>query len=145
MTTTTPAGASAAASSDPLPNAKAPPCSQTITGCFDAIPACDVHTLSDRQSSLIAPSGLTMDGSPPRAVTSRFMTSGSRSDCGHTGPSSRAERMPVHGIGGRGGVHRDAPTGGAAYGMPLKATTSLCDGSRAPSTIPASMVTRTGI
>ena len=44
---------------------------------------------------------------------------------GQAGGKVLAERMPVHGPGLAGGKKRSEPTGGAAYGIPRKASTFL--------------------
>lgn len=51
----------------------------------------------------------------------RFEMSGYR--CGHTAPNVSARRVPGQTTGGAGGRYRKSPTGGAAYGTPLNAST----------------------
>src|SRR5580692_8280128 len=58
--------------------------------------------------------------------------------CTHAGPNSAAFRTPFQPGMGLGGLHRAVPTGGSAYGMPLK-TRSLP--SIRPSTSPAAACT----
>lgn len=43
--------------------------------------------------------------------------------CGAVGPNEVAGRTPSQGAAGAGGANRRSPTGGAAYGMPLKTST----------------------
>src|SRR6185295_2629919 len=53
--------------------------------------------------------------------------------CGHCAPKLLASRSPCHAGKGWGGRQRWSPTGGAAYGIPLKLETSP---SVTPRTIP---------
>src|SRR4051795_1899934 len=92
----------------PVPLVKAPPWRKTSTGRRAAGARVGVHTLRDRQSSLIGQSAM------PKAASRRPGV------CGAWGPNSNAWRTPVHDGTGRGGAHRSA----VAYGMPLNATTS---------------------
>src|SRR4026207_1818793 len=92
---------------EPLPPVKPPPWIQTITGNFDFfVAAAGAHTLRNRQSSDMA------------AVEP------GQARCGQSAQSLVASRTSFHGVTGCGGRQRLAPTGGAAYGIPLKAATS---------------------
>jgi hypothetical protein len=55
--------------------------------------------------------------------------------CGHRGPNAVALRVSVHRAGGSGGRHLRRPTGAAAYGMPLNATTSVPEPLTGPSCV----------
>src|SRR4029077_10153796 len=86
-----------------LPVTKPPPWIHTITGRLSAPrPRAGVQTLRVRQFSLV---GLRTWGLGP--------VSGS-----HAGPGLVGSSVPDHFAAGRGGCHRNGPTGGAAYGMP---------------------------
>src|SRR3984957_8925806 len=86
-----------------LPLTKPPPWIHTITACL-AVPRArgGAHTLSVRQFSLV---GLPTCGLGPVS-------------CMHCGPGLVASSAPDHFAPGRGGCHRNGPTGGAAYGIP---------------------------
>src|SRR5262245_24781086 len=88
---------------EPAPVTNPPPCIHTITGSRSAPDLAGVQILSVRQSS--------DDG-------------GLGAGRGHGGPGWMASLTSVHGGDGSGARHRNAPMGGAAYGMPLKAVTS---------------------
>jgi len=86
-----------------------------------------VHTLSVRQSS-----------DWPAAYGS---ISGYGCPCGQLRPSRSALSTPLQGAAGCGGFQRSAPTGGAAYGTPVKSSTPAVS---TPSSAPVSIVTRGG-
>src|SRR5262249_3888286 len=83
------------------------------------------YTFSVRQSSLVG------DGLPSAISIG--------SACGHDAPNVVAARSAVHLSTGWGARQRRSPTGGLAYGMPLKVTMPL---SATPTTGPASVTTR---
>src|SRR5690606_37903294 len=93
------------------PPVKPPPWIHTITGksAPGSAPA-GFHKLRYRQSSE-EPSD-TDPGAPPHPAWAQV------------GPNSLPSRTPSQAATGCGGRHRNAPTGGAAYGLPLKLETS---------------------
>src|SRR5258706_12122754 len=78
-----------------------PPCIQTITALGDLLGHSGAQTFRKRQSSLAA-LGSWLLGS-----------------CAQGAPYAVASRTPAHAVTGIGSRQRNAPTGGAAYGMPL--------------------------
>ncbi len=96
-----------------------------MTGFFASPPACGAQTFTVRQSSLC--------GRPGRAGPGGAAAQ-------QAGPKLVAWRTPAQGSGGWGGRQRNAPTGAAAYGMPLYAVTPCASGA-APSTRPAPVKT----
>src|SRR6185312_3241340 len=84
-----------------------------------------VHTLRYKQSSL--------------ASDDRKIMSSQICTCIGRSPKAVASRTPAHGLTGCGSLHRSSPTGGAAYGIPLKTRTPLL--SRAPRTTPLAVLT----
>ena len=106
--------------SDAAPRVSAPPWNHTMTGRRPRAPA-GRQTLRYRQSSL---TGAPSEASPARGA-----------GCRQAGPNALAARSVRHGATGCGARQRSAPTGGAAYGMPLKATTLAA---RSPRTGPLS-------
>src|SRR5688572_5959703 len=92
---------------EPLPPVKPPPCIQTITGNFDFFVAeAGAHTLRKRQSS----DCIAVEPGQAR--------------CGQSAQNLFASRTPSHFFAGCVGRQRYSPTGGAAYGIPLKLETS---------------------
>src|SRR5688572_15129416 len=92
---------------EPLPPVKPPPCIQTITGNFEFFVAeAGAHTLRKRQSSD------WVDVEPGQAR------------CGQSAQNLFASRTPSHFLAGCVGRQRYSPTGGDAYGIPLKLATS---------------------
>src|SRR6478672_9593650 len=104
---------------EPLPNTKAPPWIHTITGSFAPdVAEAGRHTLRNRQSSE-EPAAI---GAEPRGNAA----------CAQFAPNLLASRSPRHVGAGLVGRQRLAPTGAAAYGIPLKLATS-------PSVMPRTM------
>src|SRR5438477_9666356 len=96
---------------EPLPNAKAPPWIQTITGTFvpGAAPA-GRHTFRNKQSS--------------EDVGEIPAESGGKAACGQSAPNVVASRSPCHATTGCVGRQRYSPTGAPPYGIPLKLDTA---------------------
>ena len=65
--------------------------------------------------------------------------------CMHRAPNCSAFRTPSQCAAGCGGFQRSSPTGGAAYGIPLKTRTSAVVAPAAPETKPASVRMVSGI
>src|SRR5579884_2013592 len=91
------------------PRRNPPPWIQTMTGSLSFALLAAVQMFSVRQSSLIG-----ADGSRRTEAS-----------CMQTGPNRAVSRMPCHRAARAGGLQRSSPTGGAAYGMPLKLFTSV--------------------
>src|SRR6476620_2375699 len=86
---------------EPLPNTKAPPWIQTITGSLAAVATTGGrHRLTNRQSS----DEVVEIGAEPRG----------KAACAQSAPNALASRSPVHEGTGWVGRHRQAPTGAAA-------------------------------
>jgi hypothetical protein len=80
----------------------------------------------DRAASIVDGRGPDVEGQAVLALPSGGVQAGAG---GHgrlhaRGPKTVASRVPVQSSGGRGGANRRCPTGGLAYGMPRKITTS---------------------
>src|SRR5215831_16544829 len=108
-----------------VPYSNIPPGIQTMTGCL--APRSADQILRFRQPS----PGIVRSGSI--AVICAGI-----GGFGGVGPKSRASRTPRHGAMSCGGRRRLGPTGGAAYGTPLKKFTPSA---LAPRTAPARVLT----
>src|ERR1700761_5934122 len=89
-----------------------------------------VQTFKYRQSSLIDFSGIRYSSVHIRKGTGLF--------CIGLGPNCVQSRTPLQGAAGCGARHRNAPTGGAANGIPLNTCTPS---TTAPETNPSSTLT----
>src|SRR5947207_3121712 len=92
---------------EPLPNTNAPPWIHTMTGSLAPFLAAAVaHTFRNKQSS---DEVFEIESVPREKPT-----------CAQSAPNLVALRTPFQVGKGCGGRQRYSPTGGAAYGIPLK-------------------------
>ena len=82
-----------------------------MTGSFEFfLISAGAHTLRNKQSSEDV---FEIESAPPRGNAA----------CGQSAQNLFASRTPCHAFAGCGGRQRYSPTGGAAYGIPLKLET----------------------